>query len=241
MTEQQAYESARVTGVSALVEAATFIFGFALFATVLADYTSQEFGPAESATFLADHDLTFYMWHFVILIIFGLVLIPLALSLRDLLAPRSPFLASLTLALGLIWAGLVIAAGMIANIGIATVSDLLETDSPQAAAVWSAIDAVQDGLGGGNEIVGGLWTLLVSYAALRQALFPRALAVLGLVVGVAGIVTVVPELEDAGAVFGLGLIVWFAWLGVFTLRKAQATELDEEQPQLGASRRVRSG
>ena len=236
MPSQPTKDRARVVGITALVEAATFVFGFALFATVLVDYTSGEFGPAESAAFLADHDGTFYLWNVVIFIAFGLVLIPLALSLRDQLTTGSPFLASVTLALGLIWAGLVIAAGMIANIGIATVSDLLQTDPAQAATVWSALDSVQNGLGGGNEIVGGLWTLLVSYAALRQRAFPRSLAVLGLVVGLAGMVTVIPGLEDAGAIFGLGLIVWFTWLGVFMMRKAPVMDPDQVQPKLGAGR-----
>jgi hypothetical protein len=31
--------------------------------------------------------------------------------------------------------------------------------------------------------------------------------------GVAGLLTVVPPLEDVGAVFGLGLIVWFIAVG----------------------------
>ena len=61
-----------------------------------------------------------------------------------------------------------------------------------------------DGLGGGNEIVGGLWVLLVSWAALRAGGLPRALNYLGLVIGVAGILTVVPALGELGAIFGLG-------------------------------------
>jgi predicted membrane protein len=215
-------DPARMVGVTALLEAMTFVFGFVLFATVLADYTSGDSSPAESAAFLADHQTTFYLWHLVILIIFGVVLVVLSVSLRDLLAPVSPPLATVTMALGLIWAGLVIAAGMIANIGIGTVSDLLDSDPTQAATVWSSLDTVQNGLGGGNEVVGGLWTLLVSLVALRGGLFPRALAVLGLVAGLAGVVTIVPALEDVGAVFGLGLIVWFAWLGFLMLGRASS-------------------
>jgi hypothetical protein len=33
-----------------------------------------------------------------------------------------------------------------------------------------------------------------------------------------GLVTVIPGLEDVGIVFGLGLIVWFAWVGVVLFR-----------------------
>jgi hypothetical protein len=43
---------------------------------------------------------------------------------------------------------------------------------------------------------------------------------LGVVIGVAGALTVVPPLEDLTAMFGLGLIVWFTWLGIVLLRSA---------------------
>lgn len=118
---------------------------------------------------------------------------------------------------GAIWAGLVLASGMIAIIGLGTVADLADADPVRAQPVWSAIDSVQNGLGGGNEIVGGLWVLLISWAALDTGALPRGLNYLGVVAGVAGLVTVVPALEPVGAIFGLGLIVWFAWAGIVML------------------------
>lgn len=213
MSRAPRYRRTRVVGVASLVEAATFIFGFALFASVLADYTAGDLSPAESAAFVADHETTFYVWHLVILVLFGIVLVPLSIGLRDLLRRTSELLASLVFALGVIWAALVIAAGMIANIGVATLAELTADGSADAAAVWSALEVVQDGLGGGNEVVGGVWTLLASYGLVRAALIPRALAAVGVVAGVAGVLTVIPALEALGAVFGVGLIVWFGWLG----------------------------
>jgi hypothetical protein len=81
-----------------------------------------------------------------------------------------------------------------------------------------AIDAVRDGLGGGNEIVGGLWLLLVSWAALQAGGLPRVLNYLGVVIGVAGILSAIPPLGELASVFGLAQIVWFIWLGVDLLR-----------------------
>jgi UPF0716 family protein affecting phage T7 exclusion len=40
--------------------------------------------------------------------------------------------------------------------------------------------------------------------------------------GLAGILTVVPTLEVLGAVFGLGFIVCFAWVGIVMLRGGQS-------------------
>ena len=77
---------------------------------------------------------------------------------------------------------------------------------------------VTNGIGGGNEIVGGLWMLLISWVALQLGGFPKALNYLGVVVGVAGILSALPGLGDVGLIFGLVQIVWFIWLGIVLLR-----------------------
>ena len=212
----------RTAGVAALVAAATFVFGIAMFATMLTDYTTGDPTPAESVAFLVDNQAALYIWNLVIFIVFGIALVPVVLALRSRLQSRSPALAQAGGAFGLIWAGLVIAAGMVSNIAIGTVADLHETDPDRAETVWSALDSVENGLGGGNEIAGGVWVLLVSWAALRTAALPRYLNYLGLVAGVAGLITVVPVLESVGAVFGIGLIIWFVWVGVILRREAPA-------------------
>ncbi|MEM9713635.1 MAG: hypothetical protein AAGA17_15560, partial [Actinomycetota bacterium] len=108
--------------------------------------------------------------------------------------------------------------GMISNIGIEVVADLAETDPDQAVSVWSSIDAVTDGLGGGNELVGGIWILLVSVAGLATARLPRWLNIVGLVTAGAGVLTVIPAAEAIEMVFGLGSIVWFVGAGLVLWR-----------------------
>lgn len=225
-------------GIAALGAAATFVFGFALFATVLSDYTTGNPTPAESVAFAADNEAVLYLWNAVILILFGIVLVPLVLALHARVRPGAPGLAPTVAAFGIVWAGLVLAAGMIGNIGLGTVVDLQASDPAQAEAVWSTLDSVQNGLGGGNEIVGGLWVLLLSWAAMRTNALPRALNYLGIAAGTAGIVTIVPALEVAGAVFGLGLILWFAWTGLVLLR-CPAERTTEHRPRPRATARER--
>jgi hypothetical protein len=212
-------QHAKTAGAAALIAAATFLFGIVMFATVLTDYTTGDPTPEESVAFLVDHQAALRIWNLVIFIVFGIALVPLVLALRDRLTARSPAEAQASTAFGLIWAGLVLAAGMVSNIAIGTVADLHDTDPARAASVWSALDSVQNGLGGGNEIAGGVWVLLVSWAALRTAVLPRTLNYLGLAAGAAGLVTVIPALEAVGAVFGIGLIVWFVWVGVLLLKE----------------------
>jgi len=75
-----------------------------------------------------------------------------------------------------------------------------------------AIESVADGLGCEFELPGSLWVLLISWAALRAGGLPKGLNYIGVVMGVAGILTVVPAAREvARAVFGLGQLVWFMW------------------------------
>ena len=60
----------------------------------------------------------------------------------------------------------------------------------------------------------------LSIVALRERLFARWTNYLGVVMGVAALVTIIPSLEDVGAVFGLGLIVWFVAVGVALMKGA---------------------
>ncbi len=213
----------RTGGVAALIAAATFVAGFALLFALLAPagYFAADADPLRNAAFLADNEAVMYLWYLTIYVVFGVFLVVLSLALHERLEDRSPAMARISAAFGLIWAGLVIASGMVANVGTGVVAELYGEDPGQAASVWLALDFVVRGLGGGNEIVGGLWVLLVSLAALRAGGLPRISNYFGAMVGAAGILTVVPALaalEAPGAIFGLGLIVWFVWVGVVMLR-----------------------
>ena len=123
---------------------------------------------------------------------------------------------------GLIWAGLLVAGGMISLVGIKAVIGLYATDPDRAGTLWQAIATVHEGLGGGIEIIGGLWVLLVSWSALRSGGLPKALNYLGVLIGVAGILTVIPALDALIDVFGLAQIIWFASLGLVLLRDPQS-------------------
>lgn len=215
----------RAGGVAALIAAATFIVGFALFVTLLdaEGYGAADTTVEENAAFLANHQGIMYAWNVIIYVVFGMALVVLALGLHERLKNRMPGVMQIATAFGLIWSGLVIASGMVANIGASAVVDLYETDPAQAGALWRSLDFVTNGLGGGNEIVGGIWVLLISWAALQTGALGTGLNWLGVVVGASGIITAIPVLEPVGAIFGLGSIVWFIWVGMVMLRTDLAT------------------
>jgi len=96
---------------------------------------------------------------------------------------------------------------------------LYATNPDQAVSAWQVIEPVAGALGGsGGEILGGVWFLLLSAAALRTKVFPRALNWLGVGIGTAGILSLVPSLSGLDVMFGLLQIVWFFWLGIVMLR-----------------------
>jgi hypothetical protein len=204
-------------GIAGLIEAAIFIFGMVLMFTVLAPYGLGELNPVETVNFLVENQGILYVWNQVIYVIFGIFLVPLALAIHEHVKDGSPAVMQTATIFGVIWAGLVIASGMVFNLGVEKIVELLPADPNLAASTWLSISAVMDGLGGGNETVGGVWILLISLAALRGGALPKFLNYFGILISVAGLLTMIPPLNGMGAVFGLGCIVWFLWVGMVLL------------------------
>ena len=211
--------SQKMGGIAALYEAAAYLFGIVGYILVVGDVDVVD--PVEKVAVLVDNQAFLYILNLFVYIVFGVFLVVLALALYERLKAGSPALMQITTAIGLFWACLLIASGMVANVGMDTAVDLYGNDPVQAATVWLAIDAVVLGLGGEFEILGGLWVLLVSWIALRAGEFPRVLNYLGVLIAVAALVTVVPALAEVALIFGLGQIVWFICLGIDMLRSAQ--------------------
>ncbi len=210
----------RSGGLAALLCAATFLVGFALYFTVLAqaNYGSLAIDPRLHVEFLRNNAAVMYAWYFIIYCVFGLSLVVLALAL-DRQFSRGSALARLATIYGCIWAGLVIATGMVANVGFGMLTEVYTRSPEQATAMWLSLSMVINGLGGGNEVVGGCWVLLVSVAGLRHQVLPRWLNMVGLVVALAGVVTAFPPLKEVGALFGLGSILWFIAVGIVLLTR----------------------
>jgi hypothetical protein len=222
----------KLGGIAALYEAIAYVVGIVFYIFIM-DY-SAVVDPVQKVALLADNQVSMVIITLIIYVIFGVFLAVLVLALNDRLKVSTPTLAQLATTFGLFWAGVVIASGMIFNIGLGTVIDLYATNPAQAATAWLTIEAVSEGLGGGTEILGGLWILLVSWAALQAGAFSRGLNTLGLVIGVAGIVSVVPALSEiGGAIFGLTQIVWFVWIGIIMFRSSPTPVV--EQPKTFAT------
>jgi len=206
----------KVGGFAALYLAAAYLVAMPYFLAFV-KYPSVV-DPAEKVALLVGNHDSMRAMYLVTYIVFGLVLAVLALALYARLKDGAPVLAQAATAAGLIWAFVLVASGMVFNAGMGAVVGLHATDPTQAVSVWQAIEPVAQGLGGsGGELLGGLWVLLVSVAALRTGALPKTLNWLGVAIGAAGVLSVVPALKDLAYGFGLLQIVWFAWLGIVML------------------------
>jgi hypothetical protein len=207
---------ARIGGVSALINAAAYLVGIGLALTILSPIVDAD--AAKYMAFLADHETVMLLWYLLIYLVAGVTMIPMTLALHDRLKDGTPALTQIATAFGLVWTVTVISSGMIIVNNMGVITELYANNSAQADVVRSALYAVERGLGGAIELPGGMWILLVSLAAWRSGRLPKALNAIGVAVGTAGIVTVLPMLYDAGNVFGIGAIVWFIGVGIILLR-----------------------
>ena len=207
-------------GIAALYMAISHLIGFVIFIVVL-DYLNIT-DPAQKLAMNVEKQTVIFSTNLLMYVFFGFALIVLSLALYDRMKSGAPALMQVATAIGIIWAGSLIASGMAANAGLATIVALYTKDTTQAALTFQAIESITNGLGNANgEVLGGPLTLLVSLAALRTGGFPKGLNILGVSVGAVGIITIIPALNPLVAVFGLGQIIWFVWLGIVLLRSDQ--------------------
>ena len=205
----------KIGGIAALYAGAAYVAGILGFLLVV----GWPDDPVQQVAVIIDNQVTQHILYVIVYQVWAFFLVVLTLALYERLKAGSPAIMQIVKAIGMIWATVVIASGMIFNIGMENVVNLYATDPAQATTVWLAISSVTNGIGGGNEIIGGLWMLLISWVALQAGGLPKALNYLGIVVGLAGIISALPGLGEAGLIFGLLQIVWFIWLGIAMLRK----------------------
>lgn len=205
---------------AALFEALVYIFGFAVMVFYLNPSEGSEVENGTLLHFLENKNL-FQVWMVFIYVFFGIALVFLNSALKTIYKNFSEHYSEIMATFGNIWAVLVIASGMIAVIGIDVVDQIAKTNIDEAAILWTTLNTIQNGLGGGVEIIGGIWVLLISVIGLKYKTLSKYLHWLGILVAIAGILTIVPILKELGSVFGILQIFWFTALGIGLWRKSR--------------------
>jgi Domain of unknown function (DUF4386) len=212
----------KVGGIAALICAATYLLAMGLAATLLTPMFDNALPYDQFIAFYLPHQSLVFVWHFTMYLVNGTFLALLTLALYQHLKTSAPALSLVAACFGLLWTGMVFASGFISLYGWDVIGKLASTDPSQAATLRLVVYNISTGIDTSDRFLGCLWVLLASWAALRTAQLARPLNTFGLVIGAAGIVSsCVPGLATLGIAFGLGVIVWWIWLGVVLLRGTQ--------------------
>lgn len=220
----------KIAGFSAIAEALIYITAFVYFGAFWA-YPSGG-SASDKMVYLAENQLAFSAIYFLMYVLFGVLLAVLVVGLYEKLKATKNPMVQVGAVFGVVWVVLVIASGMMANIGLAHAIELMAISPDNAFELWQVISVLIESLGGGNELVGGLWVLLMSIAALKAKVFSKSLHYLGVIVGIAGVATIYPE-PSFTEIFGITQIIWFIWLGISML--SQPTGSKSVQSDANAS------
>ncbi|MBB5204957.1 hypothetical protein HNQ51_002276 [Inhella inkyongensis] len=198
----------RAAAWAALMLALSYLLAFGLQATLFNPGPGPGLSVAARFDFLLQHQRAFQAW-LLLYPLMALMLAPLILGLQERLQPQAPQWMALAVPMGWIWVALLLISGMVGVLGVELAVRLNQQPENRVLALGlaQATGVIQNALGGGNELVGGVWTLLLAAAARGQ--WGRGLMALSGLIGVAGVLSIWPPFADAVMVFGLGQILWF--------------------------------
>lgn len=144
--------------------------------------------------------------HIYVIFSFGIILLATYMYLK--LKGQQPILGLLSLITGVVWATILIASGFI-SMGVTTLL-MNGTAASELISTWYAIDIVSNALGGGNELMGGVFTGLMSLAMHKTHFSSKSTSVLGVLVFIGGTISALPYLADIGiGIFVISQILWF--------------------------------
>lgn len=210
------YEVSNTLAGISFTQGLIYIFGF----LILIFFTHSGFDTQLSffsqLQFFIENKNLYQIWVTLIYVVFGFLLIPLALGLNGLFPKeiQKSLMAKSSLCLALIWSGMVISSGMIAVVGIESIAKIFTVQPEVAQVLWQNVQLIHQGIGGSVEIVGGAWVLLISLIGLKSRIFLVYVNYIGIAVGILGLLTIFPPLKDAAALFGMTQILWFFGLSV---------------------------
>ncbi len=140
----------RLSGLAAIAAGLTYVIGFWVYFSILgpAQYGSPAAPAAQHVRFLIDNEGLMTAWNLVIYVLNAVLMVVLVVGLHQRVKANGEALAQTASAFGVIWAGLILAAGMMANISIAQIVTLAGQDMEAAAALWRSSVVVGAALGG---------------------------------------------------------------------------------------------
>lgn len=196
----------KLATISAVYGGISYIGGIFVYLQLLKYDTATS--ASEQLVIISNHSVLVHITTLHIYVIFSFAIILLATYLYLKLKAQQPILGLLSLITGVLWATILIASGFIS---MAVTALLMNgTTAGDLTAAWQAIDIISNALGGGNELIGGVFTGLVSLALYKARLSSMFTSLLGALVFAGGTVSALPYLTDIGiGIFVISQIFWF--------------------------------
>lgn len=179
---------------------------------------------SDKIAYIASQEVKVSLGYIIGYLVFACLLLVAVQAAHRYLNIKTSALLNYTSAFGYIWVVLMMCSGMLALVGVNTMIKLFLQENSNAETVFYIYATVVNGLGGGIELVGALWVLLISVYGLKTSQLTKPTNVLGVAIGVIGILTLnqaIPEFKDA---FGLLQIIWFVMMGFVLLKNNSTSE-----------------
>lgn len=201
----------KLAAISAVYGGLSYIGGIFVYLQLL-KYDSAT-SASEQIAIISSNPVLVHITTLHIYVIFSFAIILLTSYLYLKLKNEKPVLSLISLITGVIWATILIASGFITM----AVTSLLMNGTPanELVSAWQAVDIISNALGGGNELIGGVFTGLASLAMYKARFSSMATSILGALVFIGGTISALPYLADIGiGIFVISQILWFfslAW------------------------------
>lgn len=196
--------------VLSITMALLYIVGFVCLFVLFTPLTDNDLTQNEHFNYVVVKKTYLQVWYLFIYILFGILLIPLTVIINNFFSDNK--MNKITAIFGYVWSAFVLASGFIFIIGIENISSIHMTENNKLI-IWKTLEILQEALGGGIELIGGIWVFLIGLNAYLNKKFSAIFNVFSMFLGCIGIITVIPGLFGFGGVFGLLQIIWFITLG----------------------------
>jgi len=209
----------KLGGFAAIYGAVVYLLAIIIFLVVL-DYPNIS-DPADKLSMIIENQRLVITLRWLSYVLFGLALVVLSFALYEKIDLKDSSMMKIATLFALIWATLLIASGLIFNHGAVIVADIYKTDPSQAVLLWQGIEVIASSLSFiDGELLGGLWMLLVGLGSLKSREFNKGFSYWTIGIGILGVISILPPLNFLGALFGIGQIFWFLWIGKIFLSKS---------------------
>ncbi|AEF03204.1 hypothetical protein [Alteromonas naphthalenivorans] len=190
--------------------ATSFVLGLCLIFIIAPDFNN---GPDQRLRTLTNFSGLMQVWYFLVYVVFGISVLVLSVSLLENQTREHSVLQQITMLMSYLWSCYIFASGFIAILSIEFLFNENFTLATAVVDLWRDIYAIQMGLGEGFEWVGAIWVLMINTCLLKEKRLSKKLVMFGYFISFFGFLTLIPSLQEMGAVFGLLQIFWFLFVG----------------------------